>query len=75
MSDPVTARAQTEQTDIALEEAAKALKRQQAANRKALQAIRQAQAERLGISVVFTHTGSIERDVHSAPGKNEVSSS
>jgi hypothetical protein len=54
MSDPVTARAQTEQTDTALEEAARALKRQQACNRKALQAIRQAQAERLGIGVVFT---------------------
>jgi hypothetical protein len=54
MSDSVMARAQADQ---ALEQAAQALKRHQGADRKVLQAIRQAQAVLKGVRVETTAEG------------------
>jgi hypothetical protein len=53
MEDSVTARAQADQ---ALEQAAQALKRHQGADRKVLQAIRQAQAVLKGVLVEITES-------------------
>jgi hypothetical protein len=65
-ADTATARAQAAD---ALELAAQALKRQLGVTRKALQAVRQAQAGLLGINVIYTET---PEGSQSAPGKTEV---